>query len=156
VRLATGLRAFTVPEMDHVLDADFGDNLALVGYSVEPEQPSAGQLLTVTLVWQAGATPARDATVFVHLQDADGRLVAQHDGPPAEGRRPVTGWLPGEVIVDRHGIALPVDLPAGTYQLGAGLYDPETGERWLARQGGAVLPEGKVPIFQRIELKPAP
>jgi hypothetical protein len=60
--------------------------------------------------------------VFVHLLDADGRLVAQHDGPPMEGRYPATAWLPGDVVPDVHRIALGPDTPAGTYQLQVGMY----------------------------------
>ena len=54
---------------------------------------------------------------------------AQSDAVPAEWTRPTTGWLPGEYVLDRHAIILPADLPAGKYDLVAGLYDPATGER---------------------------
>ena len=55
--------------------------------------------------------------------------MAQSDSVPAAGQRPTTGWLPGETIADAHTLALPPDLPAGSYQLIAGLYDPLTGGR---------------------------
>jgi hypothetical protein len=55
---------------------------------------------------------------------------------PAGWTRPTTGWLPGEVIVDTHTLAIPPDAPAGTYTLQSGLYDPDTGVR-LADATGA-------------------
>jgi hypothetical protein len=33
------------------------------------------------------------------------------------------------MVVDRHGLLLPGDLPAGEYQLLAGMYLPATGDR---------------------------
>jgi hypothetical protein len=63
-------------------------------------------------------------TAFVHVLGPDGDLLAQADRVPAEGARPTTGWLPGEVIADAY------DLPlAGAAALRVGLYDAATGER---------------------------
>jgi hypothetical protein len=56
------------------------------------------------------------------MLDQAGNLVAQHDGPPLEGRSPTTEWQPGELEFDLHRIALPSDLLAGTYQLGLKVY----------------------------------
>ena len=68
--------------------------------------------------------PSRAAryTVFSHLIDADGKLVAQFDGEPAGGTAPTTTWKPGATVVDRRAIPLPVDLPPGRYTLRVGMY----------------------------------
>ena len=44
--------------------------------------------------------------MFAQLINAEGRLLGQHDGMPAKGERPPTGWPPGEVLADRH--AMPI------------------------------------------------
>jgi hypothetical protein len=62
------------------------------------------------------------------LLDAEGKLVAQHDGPPNAGQSPTSGWLKGDRVLDEHQIPLPADLPAGEYRLIVGLYDA-AGER---------------------------
>jgi hypothetical protein len=67
--------------------------------------------------------------------------VAQDDHLPLQGRRPTDTWLPGEVIVDQHLLALPSDLPPGPYRLEAGLYDANT--PGLPRPG-ASIPVGEV------------
>ncbi|MGH2461628.1 MAG: 6-pyruvoyl-tetrahydropterin synthase-related protein, partial [Chloroflexota bacterium] len=72
------------------LDATFGRRIALVGASVQPSAPGAP--IVVNLEWRALAAPSADYTVFVHLLDARGRLVAQHDGPPLAGTYPTTDW----------------------------------------------------------------
>ena len=93
--------------------------------------------LTVDLVWRATATPATSYSVFVHLQGADGRVWAQSDAAPADWTRPTTGWLAGEYVIDPHTLNLPADLPAGTYTLWAGLYDPADGTRVSVSGPGA-------------------
>jgi len=68
-------------------------------------------------------------TVFVQLLNGDGKLVAQHDGPPDDGQSPTTGWDQGEQVLDVHRVAVPRDLPPGDYTLIVGLYDPNSGAR---------------------------
>lgn len=87
-----------------------------------------GRQLTVTLYWQGGAPMTVDATVFVHVLDANGQFITGQDGRPLGGLYPTVAWQTGEGIVDVHTLDLSA-LPAGDYQLAVGLYDPLTGER---------------------------
>jgi hypothetical protein len=77
-----------------------------------------------------------DYTVFLHLRDAAGETVAQGDGPPVDGQWPTSLWPPEATIEDIHTIALPADLPPGTYHLVTGLYDRLTGSRLPLLGGG--------------------
>ena len=45
-------------------------------------------------------------------------------------------WAPGEVVVDRSGVALPADLASGEYRLIIGVYNAYSGERLLVLDGG--------------------
>jgi len=122
-------RVTAVPDMTHPLDAAVGEGLDLPGASLEGEI-ARGAPLVVTLYWRVDATPRQALNVTVQLIPIDvedrpiGAPAAQHDGPPAEGARPTSGWRPGEVIADRHALAVPVDLAPGRYALIAALYDP--------------------------------
>jgi hypothetical protein len=108
--------------------------MGLLGYEALP----AEQTLTVTLYWEALAQMGYDYTVFVHLLDADGNQVAQHDGQPWwEVSIPTTTWQPGEKLRDRHTLALPPDLPPGTYHLWVGAYYWQTLERLPVLENGA-------------------
>jgi hypothetical protein len=109
--------------------AKFGDVARLEGYSLESSGAGRGGVLPVTLYWRAGAETDVSYSVFLHLVDGTGRLVAQHDSPPASGALPTDIWVSGEVIADRHEIALPPDLAPGSYNLQVGLYRPDTFER---------------------------
>ena len=91
----------------------------LIGYRVE-----GARTLHVVLYWQATRKIAKDYTVFVHLADANGNVMAQQDHAPAFGLYPTTAWQPGESIVDVYDV--PVDAPAGIYSLIVGMYDPNT------------------------------
>ncbi|RIL12634.1 hypothetical protein DCC79_00900 [bacterium] len=139
VDIAVGDRRFTPPAMQHASDARFGEGVRLLGYDVAPQGIQAGAPLDVTLYWQSDRTPPAGAKVFVHLFGPDGVPVAQHDGVPGDGARPMEGWLPGEVVVDRHVIAVPDVADVDGLTVGVGLYDPNTLQRWaVVTAGGAV------------------
>ena len=83
--------------------------------------------------------------VFVHLIDAQDRIWAQHDGAPAAGEAPTSSWVPGQVVSDSHALDLPIDLPAGSYRLAVGMYNPATGERLeLYDTAGARQPDDRL------------
>jgi len=116
------------PTVTRPINATFGQEVRLVEVKViESLQP--GQTLPVEFVWQSLQRPQADYNLFLQLLTVDGALIAQHDSPPNGGYTPTSTWLPGQQLVSRHALALPSDLPAGTYQLIAGLYNPATGER---------------------------
>jgi 4-amino-4-deoxy-L-arabinose transferase-like glycosyltransferase len=110
--------------------------LTLQAYSLHaPRNASAGDAVVVDLLWRADTTPPRDYTVFVHVLGAafnpatNGPVWGQSDAQPAAGLWPTDVWAAGDTYLDRHIIRLPVDAPAGEYQLEVGLYDGQTGER---------------------------
>ncbi|NLE45665.1 MAG: hypothetical protein GX620_13165 [Chloroflexi bacterium] len=123
------LRTYAAPPFDYQAGAVFGGQAELLGFSLSEIRVRPRQEVNVTLVWRAQATTDTGYAVFVHLLDAAGNIVAQHDGTPADGSRPMTGWLPDEVIVDSHTIVLPPDAESGRYVLAVGLYDPITDDR---------------------------
>jgi hypothetical protein len=55
--------------------------------------------------------------------------VAQKDQPPLNGAYPTNLWDAGDIIADKIIIPLPADPPPGEYQIVAGLYDFQTGQR---------------------------
>jgi len=136
VRLAT-YGVATLPEEPAIaLNARFGDAIRLQGYALGRESFAPGDVLPVTLFWETeAAVPAR-YKVTVQLLDGTGRLVAQHDGEPANGLAPTDGWQPGQHVPDRHGILLPGDLQPGRYTLAVALYHIASGERLPATLNG--------------------
>ena len=138
----------------HKLEATFGDAVRLLGYDLSPEEAmTRGSTTgvvptwTVTLHWQALAPLNRDYSVFVHLVDAAGQIRSQADGPPLEGRYPTLSWKPGDVLVDRHTLALGPEVTPGDYRLLVGLYTLEDGLR-LSVTAGPTAGEDRVLVTQ--------
>ncbi|MDX1991954.1 MAG: glycosyltransferase family 39 protein [bacterium] len=82
--------------------------------------------LGVDLWWSfRGQSLDADYTISARLLDANGQLVAQIDSYPFEGRRPTSGWQPGEAIYDPRTLqpAPGIDaLPPGDYMVGVKIY----------------------------------
>ena len=108
--------------------ASFGELADLADFKLEPASPRPGEALQVTLFWQPRTETNRSYSVFVHLLDKQGQIVAQHDGIPANGTLPTNIWLSDEIIAEAHTADL-CGLPAGQYDLRVGLYDLTTGQR---------------------------
>ena len=118
----------------------FGEFVELMGYQVEEAE---GQMV-VTLYWRSAAANDTYATIFVHLLDSVGNILAQQDSPPVQGTYPLPVWTPGFIIADEHRLTLPADAPSGPYRLAIGLYDPVTLTRWpVTTANGELLPDGR-------------
>ena len=131
-------------------EATFGDKIQLLGYTIS--EPRPGEALDLTLFWQV-SEPLGDEVpslnVFTHVLDGSWQLVANHDSIPGNGIHPTPSWMPGMTVVDTHTIQLPPDLPAGSYEVRVGLYDPESGERLSVVGGdGEAYPEGSFPLSE--------
>lgn len=107
------------------LKAQIGDFALLQGYDVEKGKG----WIVVTLYWEALGSSPEPYKIFLHLLRADGQILAQADAFPQEGKLPTTAWFQGELLIDRMELVLPPDLPPGTYELIAGMYEPDSGKR---------------------------
>jgi hypothetical protein len=124
------------------------NGIALKGYALAPSKGQPGKTLTVKLYWQAGQPVGENYAVFVHLLDNAGQIKAQNDALPRAGAYPTPWWQPGAVVEDVHALALPPDLPDGSYQVVVGLYRPEAGIRLSLSEGGDGFKVGMVEIQQ--------
>ncbi|MBI3741207.1 MAG: hypothetical protein HY257_05560 [Chloroflexi bacterium] len=124
-------------QIENPLAVSFGDAIVLAGYSL-PQSIGAGARLELKLYWRARAVSADDYTVFVHLVDANGNLIAQKDSEPQNGAYPTSLWEAGETIADAYEIAIPRDAPT-ELQVRVGLYRAADGSRVFTREGDSVL-----------------
>jgi hypothetical protein len=99
----------------NALDANFADEITLVGYTLEPRSE--------------GARPRHDYLVFAQVIDPDWHVWGSRDGAGP-------GWVPGQVVRDVRRITLLPETPPGSYPLQVGLFHGETGRLpVLAPQG---------------------
>ena len=120
--------------------ADFG-GAALIGFDL-PGQAQPGDSVPMTLYWRSVAKMDKDYTVFVHLLDSSGQVVAQADGEPRGGMYPTSAWTVGDVIPDEHTLKLSDHLALGDYIIRVGLYLAPDGPRLSLKPSGDSLPLG--------------
>ena len=112
-------RLFDAPPVKNEVNADFGNEIRLLGYDLVPIENNNYDLI---LVWQALQSPNSDYMVFTHLLDQNGSCcIWQIDAMPQGNQYPTSRWITDEVVVDTYEINLPEDLQAGEYPLEVGL-----------------------------------
>lgn len=138
----------SLPPIPIPLPATLGDPplIQLHGLDLPENIFTPDSNLPLTLIWEALAVPTTNYVVFVHLVDEDDNIVAQRDGMPVYGSRPTVSWRADEVLIDQHDLYLEASLALGTYQLYAGLYNPETNERLVPQLNGETHPDGRIPL----------
>lgn len=92
----------------------------------QPDRPvAAGAQFPIRFTWLSEQAVREDLTFFVHLIDAGGNIVAQHDRRPFDGLFPTPVWQPGERFQDEFVIMTPTELAGGTYRLRIGFYSAD-------------------------------
>ena len=123
----------------------FEDKILLLGYELRKE----GRSYLLSLEWEALNQMEHDYTTFVHLIDANGKIVSQADNQPIGGTYPTSIWDKGEIIFDAYRLPIEVDMPAGQYRLLIGLYRLETMQRLnIFDAGGKAL--GNFVVLQNV------
>jgi hypothetical protein len=120
------------------VDVPFGQGLHLRGYDVPSPAVRPGETLRVRLFWQADSPTQVGLVAFVHVRNSrkeqavnplsENEIWAQEDhvGP---GGFFTTWYRPGRIYLDEYYVALPKDMPPGSYYLEVGWNNPYTGEQ---------------------------
>jgi hypothetical protein len=108
--------------------ADFGEQIALIGYDISAKTARPGDMVTVTLYWQAQRPLDINYQSFLHVLSPDGVLVAQSDHLNP-GDFPTRRWPTDKYVRDVHTFTLPPDLPPGDYAIKTGLWVQTEGWR---------------------------
>ncbi len=121
-------RSFEQPVQIQEVNANFGNEITLLGYKLDLSQMEASGVVSLILYWQAQTEMEASYKVFVHLLDESGQIVTQVDRQPLAGEAPTTSWLEDEVIAD----AIPIsvsDQLVTVSRVAIGLYHARSGER---------------------------
>lgn len=114
-------RSYDPPSPDFTSQETWDNGIILLGYDLDISSDTQ-----LTLYWNTDAPIQQNLRVFVHVIDAEGRIIAQSDRIPADWTRPTTGWAVGEFITDVHTLT-----STEGDQLRLGWYDPITNQRVL-------------------------
>ncbi|MCB0207779.1 MAG: glycosyltransferase family 39 protein [Anaerolineae bacterium] len=114
---------------DTAMDIHLGDDIQLLGYTIENTTITSAEPVRMALFWQARQPVTQDYTIFTQLIGPDGQVWAQQDNQPQGGSFPTSTWSPFDTVVDRYELPLNEGAPPGQYQLLVGQYDLNTGQR---------------------------
>ena len=120
------------------LDYRFGSAITLQGMTLLTPKVKMQHNLLLSFYWRATARPDRDYTIFIHVLDSAGKMVAQQDVMPANNASRTSGWQPGQFVADLHTIPLPLEALPGEYHIVMGMYNWKTGVRLPA-----LAPDGR-------------
>lgn len=158
----TPISLLTVSAPERVFDAQpwatrsgavFGNVVELTSYQGPTGPVPPGGRFAVGLQWKALAPMRTSYSVFVHVLDESGRIVAQSDGVPGDKPRATNTWQRGEIITEQRTLALPPNLPPGTYRIVTGLYNPQDGTRLPLASGPAGQPLDRVQLNQGLVVR---
>jgi len=136
--------ALDLPATAHL--ANFGDQIALLGYNAPVTVAAPGDTLDLTLYWKALRPLDIEYQVFVHVLDADGLLVTQSD-KINPGEFPTHRWPTDKYVPDVHRLALPDGLPTGVYTVAAGLWVQSDGWRLPVLDGSGAAVGDRENLF---------
>jgi hypothetical protein len=133
IEIKNRARAMTAPAIAQSREAVFDQKIKLLGYELTMD---AQRNVRLILYWRALGLMDTPYTVFVHLLDANGNLLASADAEPGNGEFPTTGWIENEYITDTRVFPSVAEIPPGEYHIAIGWYDATTGVRLK-------IPDGK-------------
>ncbi len=123
-----------------------------------PMSAAPGGELPILLYWQAAGAAPQAYSVFLHLADVTGKIVAAVEGEPTWFTpRPATTWQVGSDgaagVIDAHTIAVPGDVQPGRYELVVGWIDGRNGER-LSHVSGLGNSAGEEAVLGPVTIDP--
>jgi 4-amino-4-deoxy-L-arabinose transferase-like glycosyltransferase len=132
------------------LQANFGDQILLVGYTFDRRTVRPGETVGVTLYWQALAPVADNYSVFAHILGVQDQVWGRDDGWPSDGNAPTSQWPLGDVIEDARELEAGLTTPPGFYDVEVGLYDADGHRLPLLAEDGHWL--GKRVLLSKIQV----
>jgi 4-amino-4-deoxy-L-arabinose transferase-like glycosyltransferase len=96
---------------------DFAGGLRSLGYSLGGETFQPGDVLGITLFWEALADLSEDYGLILSLEDAEGRTWASVEGPLATPGYPSDRWTAGQLVRSQQSLTIPAGAPGGHCRL---------------------------------------
>lgn len=117
---------FTMPEYIPV-DATIGKDpdrpeVQLLGYTVYPEDPIAGEPLFLSLYWQPLMELNESYEIFAQLWDDEAQVYGESHELPYEATYRTRLWQADEITVTHHVLFIGEELPAQRYSLAVNFY----------------------------------
>lgn len=124
-------------ELAEPLGVSFEDSVVLLGYRLDVQEVSAGDLFWVTACWQGEQVMREDYRVFVQLLVENDLIAAQKDTYHGLGNFPTSLWAAGDRFCDRYPLRVADTVPhSGPSEITIGLYRRGGQRLTMVGQGG--------------------
>jgi hypothetical protein len=112
-------RQFAPQPVEHEVNANFYNVVKLLGYNLSSLRPQVGEVLTVSLEWEALRVVNNYFRIFCHLYDTNNRLwlANDYDSPHRTIVR-----VPGEISGGEYHLWIDPQLPHGVYTIQVGFF----------------------------------
>ena len=104
------------------LNVNLGNQVGLIGYSLDRRAVSPSESIVLTLYWRARAQMPGDYTVFTHVLEAPETIWGHQDKAL---QPPTSSWTSGQVISNTYDLKIKPETPPGVYDVEVGVYDPQ-------------------------------
>ncbi len=128
--VANEVRSFKLPTPDEnfiPVEANFANQVKLLGYKLPARRVEAGGGLPLTLYWQSQSSVLGDYVVFDKLLGENLAVYGGYDRLPREYYSTIL-WAKDEVIEDGFAVPISPTAPTGVYFIHVGLYSLATGK----------------------------
>jgi hypothetical protein len=133
-----------VPPLALKNGAILGGKVEISAATIQPGRVVPGEPARVSVFFKVIEPIAEDYLVFVHVEDADGRMERMNiDHKPSNGIYPTTQWKPGETVKDDFNIFLPPNSQARAINIWMGLWEPRSDTRLKLTNPEVVRNDGK-------------
>jgi len=123
-------------EIPNPLEANFGDQAMLVGYTLDRRVVRPGETVRLRLYWRALVPMETDYRVFAHVLGVENQVWANSDSYPAGGSAPTSQWEPGQIVEDVRDLTIGLTTPPDFYDIEVGMYVPDQGRLPVIAEDG--------------------
>jgi hypothetical protein len=147
-------KPINVRRLPHRDGSLLGGKIELLGYDLKEGAIQPGEVLELTLYWQAREEIGKSYIVLTHLLDGEGNIQGQQDNIPVEGMYPTSSWLAGQVVEDKRHVPIRATAPAGEYRIAVGMYQLDSLDRLEAVDAeGSPWPEDQIVLDTRVKVE---
>ncbi|MDP2726402.1 MAG: hypothetical protein Q8P59_02560, partial [Dehalococcoidia bacterium] len=93
------------------------DEVSLLGANTAAQAVRPGDVVPLTLFWQAVLQPKEAYRVVVSLEDSKGKIRTLYENHPVGGAYPTDKWQAAEVVRDQYALSVPMEAAPGPASL---------------------------------------
>ncbi|MEA3374959.1 MAG: glycosyltransferase family 39 protein [Chloroflexota bacterium] len=119
--------------------ANFGNEIALVGYKLDRRVAQPGEAIGLTLYWQTLAPMQGDYRGFAHVLGAGDQIWANSDSRLVDGPAPTSEWQVGQVVTEERILLVDPTTPSDFYDIEVGVCRADGSRLPVIAEGGHQL-----------------